>query len=140
MELALVIYFIELMSKLSIMDFGFMVGTYALVVCFGTLIIGFIWGLIMERSLEQIKETFIPYKKFFTSATKWVFGLYFLLSIFSFLAPSKETSYTMLAAYGVQSVATNTEVQQVAGKSLKVLERYMDEYLEESQDDPEKSQ
>lgn len=45
--------------------------------------------------------------------------------------PSKDTMYTMAAAYGVQTAAENPNVQRVAGKSLQVLEGKLDEFLKE---------
>lgn len=51
--------------------------------------------------------------------------------ILSGFLPSKETMYTMAAAYGVQSAAENQNVQRVAGKSLQLLEGKLDEYLKE---------
>lgn len=47
------------------------------------------------------------------------------------LLPSKQGIYQMAAAYGVQSAATNPEVQRVAGKSLQLLEQSLDKYLKE---------
>lgn len=49
--------------------------------------------------------------------------------------PDKETMYTMAAAYGVQSVAENPNVQRVAGKSLQVLEGKLDEFIKEKAKD-----
>lgn len=57
-----------------------------------------------------------------------------ILFVLTFLAPNKETSYTMLAAYGVQTVSEAPEVREVMGKSVQVLEKYMDNYLGESVD------
>lgn len=59
---------------------------------------------------------------------------YFLLAFFILscnLIPNKDTCYAMLAAYGVESIVTNPEVQKLGGKSLDVLNKAMDEYLEE---------
>lgn len=52
-----------------------------------------------------------------------------MLIILSAFIPSKDTMYTMAAAYGVQTAAENPNVQRVAGKSLEVLESKLDEYL-----------
>ena len=48
------------------------------------------------------------------------------------ITPSKDTLYTMAAAYGVQSAIENPNVQRMAGKSMKLLENKLDEYLKES--------
>lgn len=68
--------------------------------------------------------SYFPYKK-----TMRGLILYFTCVA---LVPDKDTMYTMLAAYGVQSTAESEEAQQVAGKSLEVLEKAMDEYLAET--------
>lgn len=47
------------------------------------------------------------------------------------LIPSKQGIYQMAAAYGVQTAATNPDVQRLAGKSLEVLEKSLDKYLKE---------
>lgn len=52
------------------------------------------------------------------------------LSICSFLAiiiPSKETAYVMVAAYGVEGIVLDDRVQQLGGKSLDVIEQWLDE-------------
>jgi hypothetical protein len=48
------------------------------------------------------------------------------------LLPTKETAYTMLAAYGVESIVTNDKVQEFGGKSLDVINKAMDNYLQQS--------
>lgn len=61
-------------------------------------------------------------------------GLLITAAIMFFISgflPSKDTMYTMAAAYGVQSAAENPNVQRVAGKSLQLLEGKLDEYLKE---------
>ena len=56
-----------------------------------------------------------------------------LLCIYGAIMPSKDTAYKMLAAYGVTEIAQNEEVQRLSGKSLQVLEKAMDEYLNEGE-------
>lgn len=59
-------------------------------------------------------------------------GTLTLVSCLVFIfTPSKDTMYTMAAAYGVQTAAENPNVQRLAGKSLQVLEGKLDEYLKE---------
>ena len=62
---------------------------------------------------------------------KWMPMVGALMFLISALIPSKDTMYTMAAAYGVQTVAENPNVQRVAGKSLQVLEGKLDEFLKE---------
>lgn len=57
----------------------------------------------------------------------------FILGLLANLVPDKETSYVLLAAYGVQEIASNDKVQELGGKSLEVLEKAMNEYLKESE-------
>lgn len=49
--------------------------------------------------------------------------------------PSERTMYVMLAAYGVQQVATNEKTQQILGSGVDILnlqlEKYKDELLKE---------
>lgn len=55
-----------------------------------------------------------------------------LLLIYPFV-PTTKTIYTMAAASGVEAVAKNPDVQKLAGSSLKVLEKKMQEYLNEKE-------
>ena len=54
-----------------------------------------------------------------------------VMCVLSTVVPDKDTAYKMLAAYGVESIVTNPEVQKLGGKSLDVLNKAMDEYLQE---------
>lgn len=54
--------------------------------------------------------------------------------VLCFLMPPKDTAMHMLAAYGVQEVVTNPEVQKFAGNSIKVLEKAMGDYLKEEEE------
>lgn len=56
-------------------------------------------------------------------------------SLVFIFTPSKDTMYTMAAAYGVQTAAENPNVQRLAGKSLQVLEGKLDEYLKDGKAD-----
>lgn len=67
-----------------------------------------------------------PKRLYGTLLFTWVFSVLVLM-----FTPNKETMYTMAAAYGVQTVAENPNVQRVAGKSLQVLESKLDEFLKE---------
>ena len=53
----------------------------------------------------------------------------FLLLLIVGLTPDRETLYTMVAAYTVQDIAQSPKVQELAGKSLEVVNKAMDEYL-----------
>ena len=72
----------------------------------------------------------VGYRKMYISV--WPLKTFIVLSlVFVWLLPTKDTAYKMLAAYGVQSIVTNPEVQKLGGKSLDVLNKAMDEYLQE---------
>lgn len=49
--------------------------------------------------------------------------------------PDKETAYAMAAAYGVQQVAQNERVQNLAGNGLDVLEAYLEKTKKELEKD-----
>ena len=70
---------------------------------------------------------------FYMLPKKYILSVTIPLIVGNLLVPSKDTMYTMLAAYGVQTAAENENVQQFAGKSLEVLEKAMDEYLEDGE-------
>lgn len=55
-----------------------------------------------------------------------------LLLMYPFV-PSTKTIYTMAAASGVEAVVKNPDAQKLAGSSLKVLEKEMQEYLNEKE-------
>lgn len=52
-------------------------------------------------------------------------------TLLAIVIPSKSTIYTILAAYGVESVASNDRVQSLAENSLKLLEKTLEEYNKE---------
>lgn len=58
-----------------------------------------------------------------------------LMVIFQLIVPSKETAYKMLAIYGGVSVIQSPEVQKLGGKGVAVLNKVMDEYLQEDKTD-----
>ena len=59
--------------------------------------------------------------KYFKSYLKWAIPIAFIAG----LAPDKETSYTMIAAYTAQSIGQNERVQNIAGQSLSVVEAFL---------------
>ena len=128
MELALIIYLIDLLSGFSVDNvFGtvFLIGLAVVAACivkYQHTDVGDKFG--DEADVLRYNAVVTIIKKFLVFA-----GVLFAIGFFS---PSKETSYAMLAAYGVQTVAESEQVQEVAGKSLKVLEKYMDDYLVET--------
>ena len=73
----------------------------------------------------------------FWKKIKWQYivfmSIWMMITMTGKLLPTKDTAYKMLAAYGVTEAYTaamdSDKVQAVAGKSLKVLEKAMDDYL-----------
>jgi hypothetical protein len=61
---------------------------------------------------------------------KWALPIAFVLA----LAPSKEVSYTMIAAYTAQSIGENEKVQNIAGQSLEVIEAFLEKTKAELQE------
>ena len=59
----------------------------------------------------------------------------FLGSIGNSLLPTKDTAYKMLAAYGVTELVKSEDVRRLGSKSLEVLEKAMNSYIEESTPD-----
>lgn len=64
-------------------------------------------------------------RKVFLKASKtfciWAIPIAFVCG----LVPSKEVSYTMIAAYTAQSIGENEKVQDIAGQSLEVIEAFL---------------
>lgn len=83
-----------------------------------------------ERGYESAQSYIKVYK-----SLKAIKVLVFLLALIAILLPSKESAYIMLAAYGVEKVIANPQVKELAGNSLKVLDKAMKDYLEESNPD-----
>ena len=115
MNLAIFFYLADVLENFS----------QGLTIVFTAWLVMLVMALIFFPVWQDMVDDFTLPKK----GLKWsIIGLPSLLLVASFL-PSKSTMYTMAAAYGVQSVAENPNVQRVAGKSLQVLEDKLDEYL-----------
>ena len=124
MELALFFYAAGVIENLgsSLMTLSIMsLVTYFLVSMFG----------YMNADLSYSGEKAAKKESLFRNmkSLKWIPILSVSLILFTSILPSKDTMYTMAAAYGVQTAAENPNVQRVAGKSLQVLEGKLDEYL-----------
>ena len=86
-------------------------------------------------------------RDFYTYSGKCVtnFAIVFTCAIAAtWLAPDKETSYTMLAAYGLSEAyefaSENEDVQRIATKSLKLIEKHIDEYTENMDNETQDTQ
>ena len=124
MELALLIYAIGILNS-----FGGLFGWLAVVTAFILPIYLALEAMFMADNPptdEEAKEI----KKRVTKNAKIGIGCFVLLCSLNILLPDEETSYTMLAAYGVQEVVTNEKVQNVASDSVALIEQEIGEYLE----------
>lgn len=92
-------------------------------------------GLIMRVCCDPEGYSRSEYKSGVALTTKYSTIPAAIMMVFLFLTPSKDTAYKMLAAYGVieayTAAADSEKVQALAGKSLSVLEKAMDNYIEE---------
>ena len=79
--------------------------------------------LIVEESPEFIVKNKKAY--IFSILFASTFGL------FSMILPSKDTAYTMLAAYGVQGIAETDEAKRLGSKSFQLIEQTLDKYLDQ---------
>jgi hypothetical protein len=112
MEFAALIYFIDVICGEH--------RDLALVVGFGLL------ALFLAKVICAVENKPEFYKSL------WPLKVFLFVSIpLIFFIPNKDTAYKMLAAYEVQSIIENPEVQKLGGKSLDVLNKAMDEYLQE---------
>lgn len=122
MELAFVIYSIHLLDQIG---FGLVGATVAL-----TIVAAIVCGVTAAevRAIEDKERWTRRVERAFLSLLITIP----LTTTLAWLAPDKETSYTILAAYGVQSTysaaSESEEIQRVAGKSLKMIETYIDRY------------
>ena len=122
MSLILIIYVVQVLLPALKAAFA----AAAIIAGLVVLVSGF-WNTVESEWKEDHKSySKIPKQKRF-----WV--AIFLGILLCNILPDKETSYVLLAAYGVQEIASNDKVQELGGKSLEVLEKAMDEYLKESE-------
>lgn len=132
MGLALAIYMIDILHSVDQGGVLFIVtGILGAVAC--VLLTGF-YSDYVEEDANETRETKV-YNRFMGLAKKWLLVNTLLLTAI-FLAPDKETSYTMLAAFGLGSAydfaSENEEVNRIATKSLQMIERHIDSYMVES--------
>lgn len=138
MELAFVIYLIDNLCSMkgSFWDLG----TAIQFLFVPAMITGFCWFVYaMEGGGDKDGQSYAVA----STATKylklwffWTTPVFILGSVLNTVIPSKDTAYKMLAAYGVQETVVAAQqseyVQKMTGKSLQLLEKTVDKYLEES--------
>lgn len=128
MDLALLVYGISVMGKLSALLGGIVIFS---IVAFGV-------GLLVRAF--HAKETwhdsrdndvYGARREFATRVLKWSGGVVLGCSLVLTLIPSEKTAYTMVGAYAAQKVAENENVQRISGKVLAVIEQKLDTYIQE---------
>ena len=110
MEFAFVVYLVS-----TVLPLIAAVGKIAVVLTCGVVACLFIALPILADDHREIVG------KYFKSYLKWAIPIAFIAG----LAPDKETSYTMIAAYTAQSIGQNERVQNIAGQSLSVVEAFL---------------
>jgi len=117
-DLIWIIYFIDVLSSnggLGIIGFLLLAGSITIHLI--------IYAEANEDDAKKFKDMF---------PRKTIISISVVFMLYSFLVPSNDTAYKMLAAYGVYELTQNEQVKTLGGKSLEVLNAAMDEYLEDS--------
>lgn len=118
MELALLVYFISIVGNIK----GFF---YAMCV------LAF-FGCIIHNIIIAVHNNGTYREEDNRSHIVWPFILLFIVgSLGMTLMPARDDAYKIAAAYGIQTVIENPKVQDIASSSVKVLEKAMDDYLNE---------
>lgn len=148
MTLTWVIYLIENITNLkgSFWDMG----DVLIFTCLFWITVHFIGTFVvfigMEWSLEEFKDSFLF--TVYTKALKWwvytAIPMAILGSLLNILIPSQNTTYKMLAAYGVeqtvQAASQSEDVKRIAKKSLLLVEDAVDNYTKQLQNDTHEDQ
>lgn len=80
-------------------------------------------------------ERFKDQRKTFVTGTKTYLKWAVPIIIVCSLVPSKEVSYTMVAAYTAQSIGENEKVQSIAGQSLEVISEFLEKIKKELEEE-----
>ena len=113
MEFALLIYLGSLMGNLG----------EALIILAAVIAIG-------SALTAAVVETDFCEEKDFSGPVKWLkisLGIF----VFAIFIPSSTTFNTMIVAYGAQTVATTDAASERGGKSVRAINKLLDDYLEE---------
>ena len=140
MDLALLVYGISLLAKLS----AFFVGT--LTIACGLFVVFGAWYLTETDRKSYYSDQMndkreangvMCVRRMKQCIAYGVFACLMLVAI-----PSEKTAFTMVGAYAAQKVAENDKVQAMSGKVLTIIEQkldhYIDEGIQEAQDKVEK--
>lgn len=129
MTLALIVYLIGVLPSI-----GETIGSIGLFCLFAGTFIGFM-GLMFVATEgmpgEAVKKAFVRFYKYTIPIILFSF-------IISALIPSERVLYTMVAAYGVETIATNDKAQKIFGSGVEILNMQMDKYKKELLKETEK--
>ena len=135
MDLALLVYGINVLGKLGVM--------FGVAITFGACI----FAVAALVRLFHSKETYdsqrddeIKGGRRDASVTvmKYAGSIVIISILMNVFLPNEKTAYTMVAAYAAQKVSENDKVQQMSGKVLTIIEQKLDGYIEEGIDEAKK--
>ena len=136
MDLALLVYGISLLQKISVF-FGVMTFLGIAVLVVSLIYRGAELSINTWDGQDKVKwkQERIPgtMKVVWTSATVAI--VFCVLGIF---VPSERTAYTMVGAYSAQKVAEDPKVQDMSNKVLTIINQKLDHYVEEGLAEAEK--
>lgn len=139
-HLALIIYLIDFLC----------VGTFSGFILFGLIPIGCLiiyWRAYTcatmdaedtsntDNTIAEANTLLITLTKYPVKTVHVVFITY---ALFSMLTPSKETAYKILAVYAGTQVLQTDAATELGSKSIKVLNKILDEYIEEDSENETK--
>lgn len=140
MSLVLIVYLIGVLPALTgLLCFIGGFGSFALI--FGGVVMTFVSNFITKYSWDNQAE--FDNKK--AALGRWgkrclkFAPLTLFIAMCSALIPSERTMYTMVAAYGVEKVIANPEVQSIASDGADVLKQLLAKAKKELQEPEEKS-
>lgn len=137
MLLACIIYLIDVLAVDEVgYGIGIWVGPLALI-CFLALFASWTDGFDSSELATDSEKRGMQIFRSLKGSAITICVLIFISGAVTRLIPTKETSYKMLAAYGVTEVVMNDTVQKYAKGSLQVLDKAMGEYLGEDWDKEE---
>lgn len=125
MSLGLIVYLISLADGLKGL---FIIGAVILFfICIVLTIVSTLegGGYGCSKTVEDYMRTF---------KLKGLAVSFALCSVLAVVIPSKETSYVIVAATGADILADSEGVQRIAGKSMAVVEKQLDMYLNEGKE------
>lgn len=124
MEFAFLVYVIGTLFP-AISGIGAVLAVIGVVIGLAWIIGAPIW---LDEDFEKERGTFVTGTKTYL---KWAVPIIIICS----LVPSKEVSYTMIAAYTAQSIGENEKVQSIAGQSLEVISEFLEKTKKELEEE-----